>query len=141
MYFIKVKIRLCFYSYTYCGEYSRICSKIFGAKRVFGARLHSLALFYFQEKSMTLKFFSFNFFENLCNSIISLIKNLWEIICLIIVFMFVWGIVCIAALIFYALFILVCKYMFKKDIGFLKYVHIVSISSAIIAIILLIFVL
>ena len=90
---------------------------------------------------MDLKIFNFNFWNELGNSLYYFFKSLWEIFTLVVVFLIVFGIVCLPFLILYSLIVKLLEFVSKSKIDFLKYMTCVPVLSFICTVLLLIFVL
>lgn len=90
---------------------------------------------------MYLRYFNFNFWHQLGDSLYYFFKSLWEIFSLLIIFVIVWGIVCVPFLILYFLITGILKPIFKIEIDFLKYFTFVPVLSFISTVLLLIFIL
>ena len=90
---------------------------------------------------MTLKVFDFNFWEQFGDSLYCFFESLWQIFTLIIVFLIIWGIVCVPFLILYVLIIKILGVILKLEMDTLKYITCVPVISFICTVLLSIFVL
>ena len=87
---------------------------------------------------MLLKFLNFNFFEKLFENLYLLFKNLFEILCLLLMFAFILGIVAVPVLIIY--FIIAAIFFRKKEnYNFINHMPFIAVLSGIITTIYIIF--
>ena len=97
-----------------------------------------LRTFLFWRKNMLLKFLNFNFFEKLFENLYLLFKNLFEILCLLLMFAFILGIVAVPVLIIY--FIIAAIFFRKKEnYNFINHMPFIAVLSGIITTIYIIF--
>lgn len=79
----------------------------------------------------TLKFFDFNFFEKLLDSLGTLLQSAWDIVLIAIAFIFVLGVVMIPVLLLYVIALFIIKRILKKEIDFFKYYRFVIMVGVI----------